>query len=214
MQAHLIIYFDQYNEPDFLLRAETIAPSLVNNQNFPTPWPAAVPDPGAITTAVTSYGVAYKNAAGGDKTAIKVRSGLRTGLATMFRTTAHYLEIVANGDVAKLATTGYDLRKDIVKSLVQTPLDALTDLRVKRTALSGGLLVHAKANRRADVYHVQVAFADPAVEANWGPTLEFVHCNRIELDGLTPQKTYYVRIRGFNKNGPGVWATSAGILVL
>ena len=27
-------------------------------------------------------------------------------------------------------------------------------------------------------------------------------------------KTHYVRIRGFNKNGHGVWTTSAGVLVL
>jgi hypothetical protein len=61
---------------------------------------------------------------------------------------------------------------------------------------------------------VQVASADPSVATNWGATQEFVHCNRIELTGLTPNTTCYVRIRGFNKNGPGVWATSAGTLVL
>ena len=132
----------------------------------------------------------------------------------MLKTVAHYLEIVAAGDTAILATTGYELRKDIVKGVVAVVLEALQDLKVTRTPLSGGLLVHAKAEPHADVYHVQIASADPSVEANWGPTTEYVHCNRIELTGLTPNKTYYVRIRGFNKHGPGVWATSPGILVL
>jgi hypothetical protein len=214
MQPYLIIAFDKYNEPDFLLRVETIGLALPNNANFPVPWPAAVADPSAITTAVTNYGVAYKNAAGGDKAAIKVRVGQRTTLSTMLRNAAHYLEIVAAGNVAMLASTGYDLRKDVVKSLSQDPIEALANLKVTRTVLSGGLIVHAKADRRADIYHVQVASADPSVETNWGPTQEFVHCNRIELTGLTSGKVYYVRIRAFNKNGPGVWATSPGILVL
>jgi len=214
MQPHLIISFSKYSEPGFLLLVENIEPSLLNNANFPTPWGTQVPDPTAISTAVTGYKAAYKNASGGDRALIKVRKGQRTALSKMLGKAAHYLEIVADGDVAKLATTGYDLRKDIVKSIVVSPLDALTGLKVSRTALSGGLLVHARAERLADVYHVQIASADPSVEANWGPTQEFVHCNRIELTGLTPNKTYYVRIRGFNKHGPGVWATSPGIQVL
>jgi hypothetical protein len=214
MQPYLIVSFDRYNEPSSLLRVETIAPSLTGNANFPTPWPAQVPDPAAISSAVTNFQVAYKNAAGGDRAAIKVRKGQRTALSTMLRTTAHYLEIVAAGDVAKLATTGYGMRKDVVKSIAATPLGALTGLKVTRAPLSGGLIVHATAASQADVYHVQVATADPSVAANWGPTQEFVHCNRIALTGLTPNQTAYVRIRGFNKNGPGVWTTSAGILVL
>ena len=101
-----------------------------------------------------------------------------------------------------------------VKSVLQTALGPLQNLKVTRASLSGGLLVHAKADPHADVYHVQMAFADPSVEANWSATIEYVHCNRIELTGLTPQKLYYVRLRAFNKNGNGLWVVSPGILVL
>jgi hypothetical protein len=214
MQPHLIISFDHYSEPGFLLRVETIASSLNPNANFPAPWPTQVPSPSQLTTTVAAYQVAYKNAAGGDKASIKVRKGQRTALSTMLQTVAHYLEIVANGNAGVLATSGYELRHDIVKSVLQTALGPLQNLKVTRASLSGGLLVHAKADPHADVYHVQTASADPSVEANWSATIEFVHCNRIELTGLTPSKTYYVRIRGFNRNGTGVWATSPGILVL
>ena len=35
-----------------------------------------------------------------------------------------------------------------------------------------------------------------------------------EFSGLRPGKTYYARLRAFNKNGHGVWTTSAGIILL
>jgi hypothetical protein len=88
------------------------------------------------------------------------------------------------------------------------------DFRVTRGTLSGTLLVHARALPHVDVYTVQIATGDPSVEANWADAGTFRHCNRIELTGLTPTKTYYVRLRGFNRHGHGVWATSAGILVV
>jgi hypothetical protein len=214
MLPELIISFDHYNEAEYLLRVETIDTSLASNANFPVPWPAQVPAPATITTTVTNYKVAYKNASGGDKPAIKIRKGQRTALSTMLKTVAHYLEIVANGDAAVLATTGYELRQPIVKSVTQDVLGPLTNFKVSRGVASGTLVVHAKAEPRAAVYHVQTANADPSVEANWSATTEFEHCNRIELTGLTPQKLYYVRLRAFNKNGNGLWVVSPGILVL
>jgi len=45
MQPHLIISFDHYNEPDFMMRVEGISTSLDPNANFPAPWPAQVPAP-------------------------------------------------------------------------------------------------------------------------------------------------------------------------
>jgi hypothetical protein len=214
MQPKLIISFDTLSEPQFLLRVSTIGTSLDGNLAFPGPWPAAVPAAGLIVTGVTTYQGAYKDAKDGDRVKIKVRKGQRVILSGQLKTVAGYLEIVAAGDVGMLATTGYELRHDIVKSTDQEPLAPLRGLKVIRGTLSGVLLVHAQADAFADVYDLQIAFADPAVEANWTDLGNYARCNRIELTGLTPQKTYYVRIRGFNKNGYGAWATSPGILVL
>jgi hypothetical protein len=214
MQPKLIIAFEHLSEPAFLVRVESISTSVDGNPAFPVPWPGTVPAPSTIVTAVAAYQVVYAAAKDGDRARVKIRSAARKVLTGQLKTVAAYLEIVANGSTSVLATTGYDMRHDIVKSLVQTPLPAPEGLKVSRGALTGTLLVHAKAQASADVYIVQVASADPSVATNWTDVGTYPHCNRIELTGLTANKTYYVRICGFNKNGNGVWATSAGVLVL
>lgn len=214
MQPLLIISFESLSEPDFLVRVHTIDTSLANNALFPLPWPAPVPGPAEIKSDVADYEVAYGEAANGDRAKIKVRNDKRAALTAKLKKVAKYLEIVADGSVSALATTGFDLRQDIVKSTSTEPLPAPEDLRVTRAAISGGLLIHARALPGADVYDAQIATADPSVEASWIDAGTHARCNRIELTGLTPGKTHYVRLRGFNRNGHGVWATSAGILVL
>lgn len=210
----LIISFENLSEPGFLLKVTEISTSVLNNVSYPMPWPAQVVDPVALGAKVAKYHTLYKAAAHGDRVQIKARNDERALIMADLKTVAHYLEIVTPGNAAALATTGFDLRHPIVVSNNPEPLGALLHLRVTRTALGGGLLVHARAEPRADVYNVQIASADPSVEANWADAGNHPHCNRIELTGLTPGKTYYVRIRGFNKNGHGVWTTSAGTVVM
>ena len=214
MQPFLIVSFEHYNEVEFLQRVEAIAPAVDPNANFPGPWPAPLMQPSWVTTTVAAYKAAYLAAAGGDKAKIKVRVAQRVALTKQLKPIAHYFEIVAAGDVSLLATTGYELRHDIVKSAAPEPVGALEDFKVTRAALSGGLIVHAKADPNADTYQVQIASADPSVAANWSAAGEFVHCNKIELMNLTPTKVYYVRMAGFNKAGLGVWTTSPGITVV
>lgn len=214
MQAKVIISFENLSEPDFLARVETIGTSVTNNANFPEPWPAAVPPPAEISADVAAFKIAYQEAANGDRAKIKVRNDKRAALSAKLKKVGAYLEIVADGNVSVLSTSGFELRQDIVKSASKDPPPAPQDLKVNRGSLSGVLLIHARALPSVDVYDVQVATADPSVEASWSDAGTHTHCNRIEITGLTPGKTYYVRLRGFNKNGHGVWATSSGIPVL
>ena len=214
MQAKLIISFESYSEPTFLVKVTGISTGLQNNTGFPVPWPAAVPDPTAIAKAVDDYAVLYEEAKNGDRAKIKIRQDARVALTAKLKKVAAYLELVANGDVSLLTSTGFDLRHDSVKSMNTDPLGPLKGLKVTRGVLGGTLNVHATAQPDADIYNLEIASADPAVEANWSDAGDRTHCNDITLTGLTPGKTYYVRIRGFNKNGHGVWTTSAGIVVL
>lgn len=214
MKSQLITDFSTLNEPQFLLQVETISVALPSNAFFPLPWPAQVLAPPAMGLKVAAYQLAYNKAKDGDRTQIKARVTARILLTGEFQTVAHYLQIVSNGDASMLATTGFPLRQIGVKSISTNPLGAPLDLAVTRTALPGGLHVHARSLLRAYVYNLEIATGDPSVEANWSDAGIYPHCNHITLTGLTAGKTYYVRLRGFNRNGHGVWATSPGILVL
>ncbi len=214
MQPKLIISFEEYSEARFLARVVAIAASLVNSTDFPAPWPGSVLAPAALATAVANYQAAYKEASHGDRVKIAVRKGLRVQLTIELKKIAAYLEIVAAGDVGLLVTTGFELRRDIVRGLIVDPPSPMTGLKVTRGVLSGVLVFHAKADPTVSVYNLQIASGDPAVEANWSDVGSHKHCNRIQLTGLTPGKLYYMRIRGFNKNGYGPWTVSTGIVAL
>jgi hypothetical protein len=214
MKGKLIIGFENLSEPAFLLKIQAIAAALEGNANFPPPWPPQLVDPAKLVAQVSDYKDLYLAAQDGDRNNIKLRVTARVDLTDELKKIAPYLEIVADGDPGKLASSGYDQRHDIVKSAVVDPLGMLADLKVTRGVLPGTLHVHAKAEPKAISYHVQVALGDPSVESNWTAAGEFEHCNRIELTGLTTGKTYYVRICAFNKHGHGAWTTSAGVVVL
>ena len=214
MQPKLIIAFEALSEPLFLVRIESIGASLMNNASFPIPWPPQVAAPPKIAADVAAYLVLYNAAKDGDRAKIKLRHSARLNLTTELKTVAGYLELVAGANVALLATTGYELRHDIVKSVTTTPPGVLTHFKVTRGPLGGELVVHAQHDPTVDVYNVHLCTMDPLVEANWSDGGTYKHCNHVELKGLVTGKTYYVRIRGFNKNGHGVWTTSSGIPVL
>ncbi len=154
MQVHLIVSFDKYNEPTFLLRVETMPTSLPGNASYPAPGLPECPRRASIVAAVDTYKIAYKAASGGDKTAIKTRKGQRTALTTLLKSAAKYLEIVAAGDTAKLATTGYELSHIPVKTESLEVLGLLLGLKVKQGVAGGSLVVHATAGPRAAVYHL------------------------------------------------------------
>jgi predicted RNA-binding protein with TRAM domain len=214
MQGILIVGFDGLSEPAFLLRAESISAGAQNNAYFPVPWPAQILDPVKLKTEVDAYKVLYNEASSGDRNKIKLRQTGRTDLTVELKKVAHYYEIVAAGDVGMLSTTGFELRHDIIKSAVVDPIGMLADLKLSRGIVPGSLQLHAKADPAALSYHVEIASADPAVEANWSVVGEYPHCNRIDIQGLVAGKTYYVRIRAFSKAGMGLWTTSAGVVVL
>jgi hypothetical protein len=66
----------------------------------------------------------------------------------------------------------------------------------------------------AGSYDLQMTTGDPTVEANWTDGGVFKSCRRIELRGLTPLKTYSVRLRALGASGYGAWSEAASVTVL
>ena len=214
MQAKLIITFENLSEPNFLAKAELINTSLTGNANFPPPFPAEVPTLAQLAAAFTAYQTAYNAATGHDQTAIATRNTARIALTTILKKLAPHLETASGGVVAKLTTTGYDLRHDIVQGTGTTPLAAPADFKITRGKLSGVLLVHARILPGAGSYQAQTTDGDPTVPANWKDAGTFVHCSHIELTALVPGKTYSVRLRGIGSHGPGAWTDHASLMVV
>lgn len=214
MQAKLKITFERLGEEDFLSKAELINNSLASNLNFPPPWPTPqLSNPAALTTLFTGYQAAYNAAATHDDIKMAARKTARTALTTYLKKLAPYLEVIANGDLGKLLSSGYSLRKDTAHTGGNVPPPAPENFMVERGS-GGQLIAKARKLKNVDAYEVQINVGDPNLESGWHPLSVQTSCVKIKINGLTPMTTVWVRLRGVNSDGPGAWTPPASAVVL
>ena len=213
MQAKLITTFDRLSESDFLAKSGAIVTALTGNAHYPEPWVVQVPTLAQLTAAYTAYLDSYHAALNHDSLKIALRNSARQALTELFKRLIPYLELVAQGDTHILATTGYDLRKDIVRGGGGDTLPAPEGFRVAHGAKSGSFDIHIAKLPGAGSYEVQTAQGDPAVEDNWRHALSSLTSAHILLEGLTPAQAYWVRVRGIGSSGAGVWTEPVSLIV-
>ena len=184
MQAKLITTFDHLSEPDFLAKAGAIVTALTANAQYPEPWAAQVATLAQLTTAYTAYQDGYHAALSHDSLKIALRNSARQALTQLFKQLIPYLELVAQGNTHILATTGYDLRKDIVRGANSDTLPAPADFRITHGLKSGTIDVHIARLPGAGSYEVQIAQGDPTIEDNWQHVLSSLTSAHILLEGL------------------------------
>ncbi len=213
MQPKLIITFERLSESDFLVKAGTICAALTGNPLYQEPWIAQVPSLETLNTAYTTYQDAYRAALTKDTNKTALRDTLRTALTALLKQLAPYLELIAQGDLSILVTTGYDLRHDIVHNSGVDPLPAPDGFQVSHGTLTGTLTVQVIRLTGAGSYDVQTTQGDPGVEANWQHVLSSKNASHILLSGLTPGQIYWIRLRAIGGNGNGAWTDPLSIIV-
>ena len=142
-----------------------------------------------------------------------MRKNSRDHLTDLLKRLTAYLEFVAQQDPAKLASTGYDQRKETVRPSHATTLPAPADLRVAHGNGSGILVIHVARLEGAKSYEVDIAQGDPSVEANWKHATTSVTSSHILLEGLTPGASVWIRVRGISSGGNGVWTDPLSVIV-
>ena len=130
----------------------------------------------------------------------------------MLKHFANYLELVAHNDTDPQATTGYDLRKDIVRRIYGGILPAPSDFKIARSPKSGTLLLHVARLAGAIDYEVLSAQVDPAIGGNRQHVANSATGTHILLVGLTPAQTYWFRIRAIGSGGEGVWTDPVSVI--
>ena len=167
MQPKLVINFGPPSEADFQAKAGHIIACLTNNPHFPEPWPEPVPSLAQLNTAFQAYLDAYHASLTHDTLKRMQRDATRATLTDLLKRVASYLELVAHLDTAKLATTGFDLRKDSVRGVHSGTLPAPVDFTATQGPKSGTALLNVARLAGAKLYEVQVPQGDPSVEDNW-----------------------------------------------
>ena len=214
MQAKLIVAFDRLSDADFITKSGTIVAALTGNVNYPEPWLPQIASLVELTNALADYEVAYHGALSKDILKVSHRESSRLALTDILKKMAPYLEVVAQGNIDVLVTTGYDLRRDTTHASSFDPLPAPADFKVLLGDFSGSLDIKISRLLGAASYDVQITQLDPTVEANWAHTATSKTSSHIQLTGLTPGQSYWLRMRGIGTNGVGLWTEPLNIMVV
>ena len=214
MQAKLIVTFDRLSTSDFLVISGSIVNGMTNNSHFPEPWAGQGLTLVQLSAAYTAYEEAYHEGLTRDTNKIAQRNATRQTLTEILKRLALSLELMAQGDVAALATTGFELRHDIARTNSNELLPAPAGFRVTHGQLSGTFDVHVTRLAGAGSYEVHIAEDNPNLESNWRHAISSINSSHIIVTGLTPGKNYWVRIRGIDSNGGGVWSDPISIFAI
>lgn len=208
------VSFNHLSPSALLAQAQGIVTAMTANPGFPEPWPTTVPTLTQIQADLAALQAAVTATAAGDRTQIQQRNAARQALANDLSRLGFYVQSLAGTSTVQLASTGFPLRQQTPRAQVVDVPPAPGNLRLARGVNSGSLLVRAMPLPKVGSYDVQITTGDPTVEANWTAAGSYVNCGRIELDGLTPLKTYSVRMRALGAAGPGAWTTPESLVVL
>jgi hypothetical protein len=220
MQAKVIISFEQFSEPAFQAVVGRIMAGLTDNPHFPLPWAPPVPSLEQLKAAFAAYQEAYYASQTRDQIKIAQRNELRRVVTRMLRQIGTYLELAADGDQAKLVTTGFELRRDAVRSygaaagtnLAAGALEAPREFRIALGGRIGTLELNALGQAKVLSYEVQITQGDPATEAAWQHLTMLPNLRRALLEGL-PGGPLWIRVRAFTKDGYGAWTTPLSVLM-
>ena len=214
MQAKLIVTFEHLSVADFLAKTGSIVVAMTDNVHYQEPWVGQGLSLELLKAAYNNFQVAYHASLTKDTIKIAQRDVARQTLTDLLKRLALYLELMAAGDTTKLTTTDYDLRHDIVHNNSNELLPAPSDFKVTHGQLSGTLNAQVTRLAGAGSYEVHITKDDPKVESNWQHAVSSVTSTHILVTGLIPGQSYWLRIRGLNSNGGGVWSDLVSIIVV
>lgn len=212
--AKLITAFERLSEPDFMTRTGSIVGALTGNPYFAEPWMDPAPPLIRITQKYEAYRTAHLAALSRDTAKISQRNAARHELTIDLKLLTPYLEFVAQGDPIKLASTGYELRREGTRSTTTVTLGAPEGVRV--TAVPGDGTIELRAPRLAGAaaYEVQTTQGDPNEEQNWQHALTTTTVQRgVRIPGLKPGRAW-ARVRGVGAGGSGPWSPMLSVVVI
>jgi hypothetical protein len=139
--------------------------------------------------------------------AIATRNAARVELLSLVRQLAAYVQGHCGDDLVNLLGSGFEAIK--APSPVG-PLPAPQNLRLLLSSNSGELSLRFDRVLNAANYSVQTAIS---ADGPWEDRGLFSG-SRISLDGFTPGKTYWARVRANGTAGPSDWGGPANAMAL
>lgn len=205
-----IIDFSSYTAAELGPLAQHIHDELVANVAvFATPT-LAMP---AFATLITTYNTklsARASRATADAMAFNAaREDLEVGLSSL----GSYVNGIAQGSALVVEQSGFPGYVTARSADTSAP-GAPENLRLRHGDVSGSIVARYKAQRQPSTNEVQTTTGNPNTAGDWR-TVGMFQGQKVEITGLTPGTTVWVRARTLGLKGlMGDWSDSAQIMVL
>ena len=201
----------------FIVKVEHCADKAENHVAFGGDTPEYVSKAPKLRQLVVSVASARDEAAGGDKNKVEALKALVAHTQLCLDMNACHITMIslARNDLNILNNAGYQIKQKPgkTKSTVDV-LDLTPEVTLKRTTVSGGVIVQIKRTKQRNVSaEIQMTDQDPNVEASWY-SKGIYNKSRVEFKGFEPGKKIYFRVRFHADGGVGKWCPVVGIIVI
>jgi hypothetical protein len=225
--SKLIASFRTLGEMEFQARASTILTAASNHPLLPNPWPAVLPSLEVLREDEAAYREAALAVQQRDLRQIRKRDEARERLMTNLRRLAVYLELAADGDIAQLQSTGFELRREqsrgsssvpgasgaAAAALAVTRLGPPEGFRVGLGPRAGTLQVEASRQRGAIAYEIHTTRGDPTQDDGWQQAAIVPTVRNVLVERLSPGPTW-ARLRAVRAGGMnGPWTAPISVVV-
>lgn len=212
MQPKLIVAFERLTESGFQTKVGGILAALDGNPHFAGTWPSQIPSLEQLRDRYAQYEQALIASLTRDMVKIAQRNQLRQQLSAELKQIVGHLETVAQGSLAVLKSTGFDLRRRPVRPGADSRLPAPDGVRAQ--SMHGMFRLRADRLPGASAYEIQLSTATPAPisDDDWRHALTTTSVQRIFVRDLPPGY-HWARLRGINSNGGGEWSVEVRVLV-
>ncbi len=165
-------------------KCHVIINSLTGNASFPNPVPALA----TIEAASTAYSASLVEAGTGNRAAIALKNMRRAELTELLAQLCMCVNFLGNGQPELLLTTGFDVSKERVPTVITVP----QNLQVENGENSGQLLLSVTRVKGAASYLYEYTTDSTLAPNTWVATS--ASTSKLKFSNLVPGTLYYCRV--------------------
>lgn len=195
MKANIKLSLFKLSVVKLLALLQHVIKQMTGNANFTTP---AVPL-ATMQTLADDFEIAIEAAINGSRQSRLVRDQIRDQVRAVLTTQADYVRTMCGGDVAKLESSGFELRKQ--PEPVGIP-GITKELKATFTYRRGELDLRWKSVYGATGYQVYMTDKDPTLASNWEYVGYTKGVHRL-FTGLASAKSYWFTVCAVGYAGQG-----------
>lgn len=203
----VITSYRELSDDGLAVLAGKIVGAMTDNAYFPDPSPSL----SELTLLLEDYRQKHEIAVnGGSLLDKRLKRESRKALLKSLRLLAYHVNIVADGNLPALTSSGMILAKQPGRTYEP---DIVRGLLLKDGNLSGQINVSFVAQKDVWDYEIQVGvIPDGETSVVWGESYTTSNSRGNILAPMTPGTNYYIRVRARNRQGIGDWSEPASLI--